>query len=277
MDPSHWPEQWSVPDRPDLQEYRSGMLFGEEGCQRIRDLMTRGEPTCLTMLGDTELGTWSYEALASTSGVQQEWLDALVLRTGFDHEDREFFQDCFETHAKQTPALLIQNHWPIAEAIAQRCLEAQGIQWRGERFVRRQQSWTKIDVHCIYSLEEYNCLVPILQGQKLLIFSGFAKELEKALHFGPWTITEAIQVPHRRQPKRQDWPRMLDALAKDDWTMAILCCGALAFPLANEVQALGKSAIDLGALDRIILGSDHAFRKGFGEAICSLGTDGLGC
>lgn len=285
MDPHHWPGKWSDPSQPGLASYRRGMVSGQAATRLLRKMLTGETPVSVAAFGDAEAALLGYDRLRELPGVSEECLSRLAERSGFvpaefawaRQEMREFLRHC--------SLALVMYCWPLAERIQAEAFTSQGVGWQREYLEVDGHRVPKVDVHTIYRLQEHGALADILAGQQVLVVSGYAEKVAARLacagfrtrHGLPdFEVTGALQVPGRFQPKKPYWTEIRSQFTRGDWTLALLSCGGLAFPLANAAHELGRKAVDWGKVDLCILGDEHPHTHGFEITGKTLSNDGEG-
>lgn len=109
-----------------------------------------------------------------------------------------------------------------------------------------------------------------LEGKKVLVVHPFAKTIksqferrDKLFENGllpdfKLEVLQAVQSIAGQKTEFEDWFAALDSMkeeiAKRDFDICILGCGAYGFPLASYVKKLGKQAIHLGGATQLLFG-----------------------
>lgn len=257
----HWPESWETMD---ISAYRSRFLTGRKACQWIVDTLNGREPAAIWGLSDGDVAWWCRDALARLPAVDREWLDRLALTTGLHPEDRDALWPLFDEACRNAPAWLCQFGWDIAERLIHAALTAHGVTIDAEGFGYARSRKSKVDCNAVYKLLGEGLWWPLLAGKRLALVSGQAEQLATRL-MDPafvrsasggditWSIATTITCPPLNQPKHNHWPRMRDELFSSDWDLLVCSAGSLSTIVCEHAREAGRKAIDIGALDVLIL------------------------
>ena len=127
----------------------------------------------------------------------------------------------------------------------------------------------------LWSLEPYRFSNPwtkALKGKKVLVIHPFANTIQQQYEkrkqiwgekeilpeFELQTLKAVQSAAGEKDERFVDWFEALDymkaEIAKRDFDIAIIGCGAYGFPLAAYIKELGKQAIHLGGATQLLFG-----------------------
>jgi hypothetical protein len=257
----HWPESWETTD---LTAYRAGFLTGREACQWIVDTLNGPEPVAIWGLSDGDVAWWCYDTLSSTSGIDRRWLDALALTSGLHPEDRNELWPLFDEACRNAPHWLVQFGWDIAERFTHAAFTAHGIGIEPNGFRHAGALKRKVDCNAVYKLLSEGLWWPLLASKRLAIVSGQAEALAIKLVDSEfvritgggdvaWSVVTTFSCPPVSEPKRTHWSRIRDILFTTEWDLLLCSSGSLSAILCEYARQTGRKALDIGALDTIII------------------------
>jgi hypothetical protein len=270
LDPQHWPQSWTMLDEQtslDLQTYRKGFIVGKEAAIRLRQTLTSPEPCSVFAIGDGEMGWWHREILSKIDGVHTHWLDELSYLAGFTKQNRLDFGLDFLRAINRLPFfLLINDSNNIPELMTYYSMKAYGMKFEDDCIVWDKYKKEKIDCNVVYQLYGYNEFFPILEGHKILLISGYSKELtellnskdfKKAHDASDYEIVRYIQCPAIGQEKKEFMKEVRKQIAINDWTLMLSSAGAMSAILCDYALDEGKKGFDIGAIGMMLLGYRH--------------------
>jgi hypothetical protein len=211
--------------------------------------------------GEGDVAWWCYDALVRTPSVDRRWLDALALTSGLHPEDRDELWPLFDQACRNAPHWLVQSGWDIAERFTHAAFTAHGVGVELDGFRYASGLKKKIDCNAVYKLLDEARWWPLLAGKRLSIVSGHAEALAARL-VDPefvratggsdvtWSVVTALACPPVSEPKRNCWPRMRDELFAAGWDLLLCAAGSLSAVLCEHARKAGRTAFDIGALDR---------------------------
>lgn len=221
------------------------------------------EPFYFASLGDAEMAL-----LASGYMYPTPELEGRLRACGFSRaflSARKEFRDAL----KSATLLGLQQRWPgiteKIEVILQLCGFA-------------MPPPNAVEVHLPYSMLADGSLFTFLAGRRVVLVGDKVAQvrdlfrnkafLEAHQHLGPMEKTKIVDV-YSTRPKAPSvegsktggsWLDLEPAtkwLARNDYDIAILGCGAVANFLARRIHATGRTAIDVGFVFEALLGNDQ--------------------
>jgi hypothetical protein len=208
---------------------------------------------------------WCYDALARLADVDRHWLDDLAYTSGLHPEDREALWPLFDEACRSAPAWLCQFGWDIAERFTHAAFIAHGVGIEPEGFRYAGSLKRKIDCNTVYRLLDEGLWRSLLEGKRLAIVSNQADGVAARLmdesfvraNGGSsvrWSVESRAFCPDKSARKRDHWPRMRDELFAAEWDLLLCSAGSLSAILCEHARQAGRKALDVGALDQVLLG-----------------------
>jgi len=241
--------------------YGSRILDTEMGGGLIYEYLASDKPCMIARIGSVEMQAIN-EKYNVAFGLKKETSDVkiktLYTNAGFfpcDKKALPHFEEVYRDACTDVDIMAVLNN-------------------RDEDYFAHSVS-KKIKYITLRALEPYYTDVPwsrVLRGKKVLVVNPFAdsisKQYQKRLLLfkdNPDILPEfeletmkAVQTIGGNTEGFADWFEALDymkkQISKRDFDIAILGCGAYAFPLASYCKRIGKKAIILGGATQILFG-----------------------
>jgi hypothetical protein len=170
----------------------------------------------------------------------------------------------FDEACRNAPQWLAQSVWDIAERFTHAAFTTHGLGVEPDGFRYAGAIKRKIDCNGVYKLFDEGFWWPLLDGKRLAIVSGHAEtlaarvmdaELVHATGGGEvtWSVATALTCPPVSEPKRSHWPWMRAELVATEWDLLLCAAGSLSAILCEHARRAGRQALDIGAVDRILL------------------------
>ena len=241
--------------------YNKRILLGEEGHNRIAELISRNAPLMVARLGSAELACLrNYLEMKGRKkrGYSRKISSAMANNAGFfpvDDASLDTFSEMFLDHLKQID---IMGVWfnQYEDVICNT--------WCGDAEL--------IDFDCLEPFRFADPWSSRLAGRKVLVVHPFVESIRKQYEekrrllfpssdvlpeFELKTI-RAVQSIGGSKVNFTTWfdayDHMCDEMAKVDFDICIIGAGAYGLPLASFAKQLGKQAIHLGGVTQILFG-----------------------
>lgn len=241
--------------------YRKQILLGEEGHDRIKELISRNEPVMVARVGSVELACLRHyleKRGEKRRGYGRKICSAMANNAGFfpvDDDSLDAFAKNFLEHLSHVDVMGIWFNQYENVICNNYCREAE--------------------------LVDFDCLEPFrftdpwsgrLAGRKVLVVHPFAesiikqyKEKRRFLFSSPDVLPDfdlktikSVQSIGGSKVNFATWfdayDYMCEEMAKVDFDICIIGAGAYGLPLAAFAKKLGKQAIHLGGVTQILFG-----------------------
>jgi hypothetical protein len=241
--------------------YRKEILFGEQGHERLRELISGREPLMLSRLGAVELSCLRY--FIEKRGSKRRPYPGKIRSTmsnqaGFfptDDRSLDAFAGLYLEQLSQVDVMgvwfnqfedvVCNSHCPDASLVDLDCFEP----------FRFAAPWTSL-----------------LAGRKVLVVHPFVESIQRQyrekrrlLFASPEVLPDfelktvkAVQSIGGSPVQFATWfdayRHMCDEIAKVDFDVCLIGAGAYGLPLASFVKQSGKQAVHLGGVTQIIFG-----------------------
>ena len=232
----------------------------ESGAEKIYSLLVRDEPCLIGRIGSTEMQTVNAclnVQMGLRQGIPQTVLDVVYCNAGFFPKSEKLIWRFFEEYTSamgKTDIMALLGSGDEDYALKRYCTHADAISLRALEPYYADRPWTRA-----------------LRGKRVLVVHPFVKSIEKQYQkrsllfnhpdilpdFDLVTI-RAVQTIADNTEGFDDWFQALDHMKKQislaEFDIAIIGCGAYAFPLGAYVKDLGKKAVVLAGATQILFG-----------------------
>ncbi len=241
--------------------YRQEIHFGQEGHDRVTDLITSGEPLLVARLGSVELTCLRH--YLEKRGVNNREYSRKIKSTmanpaGFFPADDASLDAFAELYLEHLPQVDIMGVWynQYEDVICNSCCRDAEL----------------VDLDCLEPFRFSNPWSSRLAGRKVLVVHPFAESIQKQysekrhlLFPSPDVLPDfeliTLKTVQSIAGSKVDFPtwfdayhHMCDEIAKIDFDVCIIGAGAYGLPLASFAKQLGKQVIHLGGVTQILFG-----------------------
>lgn len=243
------------------QQYDKPVKTGEEGNERLKELILSGKPFMAGKFGGNEIRTIAdilfEESGGHLGGLSKRQRFKITNQAGFFPDDKNEiikFVKLFTELGVQADLLAVWNMFMQPE-IAKR--------------VTPNAEYTELR-----SLEPYyfsNPWTEALKNKKVLVIHPFANTIEAQYkkreelfekdilpEFELVTLQAVQTIAGKKDERFATWFEALDYMYEEsrkiDFDIALLGCGAYGFPLAAKIKECGKQAIHIGGALQILFG-----------------------
>lgn len=246
-------------------------LDREKANHLIYGLLTRNEPCMISRFGSGEIGVvTNYLALHNTENIFRQCAKYITDDFGMPWWDKLFFKSM-----RNNMGIFPENIATL-ERFARRYLnDTPLIDLLGS--FNYTEKWLPLDntpkVHleCLYPFFVDKPWTSALKGKNVLVIHPFAETIQsqyarRELLFDNQNVLpeynlktlRAVQSNAGNEVPYADWFEALkwmeDEIAKIDFDICIIGCGAYGLPLAATVKRMGKKAIHLGGGSQLLFG-----------------------
>ncbi len=238
----------------------------------MRERLTSGEPCMISRLGTGEIGiVTNYLAVHDRRPFLERCRQYIVNDAGLPWWDKLFFK------SMRLNAGIFPETVGTLERFAERYLrDIPEIDLLGsfnytERWLPLKADAPRVHLECLYPFWVENPWTLALKGRKVLVVHPFAETIRaqyarRELLFGnPGVLPEyelktlrAVQSNAGNEVPFRDWFEALkwmeDEMARADFDVCILGCGAYGLPLAAAAKRMGKQAVHLGGGSQLLFG-----------------------
>lgn len=230
---------------------RGGMIY---------ELLMSKEPCFVGRIGSSEMQTLNAclnVKMGLKHNLPQEKIDTIYNNAGFFPKSEKLIWRFFEEYISAIEKIDIM-----------------AVLGNGDEDYILNRYCTNVDVISLRAIEPYYSNEPwtrALEGKKILVIHPFAETIEEQftkrerLFDNPYILPnfelktiKAVQTVADNTEGFDDWFQALDymkeQIRKIDFDIAIIGCGAYAFPLGAYVKKLGKKAIVLAGATQILFG-----------------------
>jgi hypothetical protein len=241
--------------------YHREIRFGQEGHDRVEELISRNEPLLVTRLGSVELSCLRFyleKRSGKNKGYSGKIKSTMSNPAGFfpvDDASLDAFAELYLEHLPQVDAMGVWFN-PYEDVICNtRCGNAE-----------------LVDLDCLEPFRFTNPWSGRLAGRKVLVVHPFAESIKNQytgkrhlLFPSPDVLPDfelqtlkSVQSIAGSPVEFATWfdayHHMCDEIAKVDFDICIIGAGAYGLPLASFAKRLGKQAIHLGGVTQILFG-----------------------
>jgi hypothetical protein len=241
--------------------YQKQILFGQEGHDRVVELISRNEPLLVARLGSVELSCLRFY-LEKRDGKKRRYSrkigSTMSNPAGFFPINDESLDAFAELYLEHLPHVDLMGVWfnQYEDVICNTyCRDAE-----------------LVDLDCLEPFRFSNPWSSTLAGRKVLVVHPFVESIKKQysekrdlLFPSPDVLPEfelktlkTVQSIAGAQVDFATWfdacRHMCDEIAKVDFDTCIIGAGAYGLPLASFAKKLGKQAIHLGGVTQILFG-----------------------
>lgn len=241
--------------------YRQHIHFGQEGHDRVTDLISRNKPAMIARLGSVELSSLRYfleKRNGKNSSYSRKIKSTMSNPAGFfpvNDESLDAFAELYLEHLPQVDVMGVWfNHYE--DVIC-------NTHCRGAELV---------DLDCLEPFRFVNPWSSRLAGRKVLVVHPFVESIKKQyaekrrlLFPSPDVLPDfelktlkTVQSIAGAKVNFATWfdayRHMCDEIAKVNFDICIIGAGAYGLPLASFAKQSGKQAIHLGGVTQILFG-----------------------
>ena len=231
----------------------------ETDTKAIVTLLDSDKPCMISRFGSTELQTLCYIKFYPFSlPLKKRTFYNIQYASGFfpvTHENLKKFYDLYKTDVKELDLLV---SWRIEELLFKRWLRKNDYVKKTtlDEFYEHEHPWTSV-----------------LKGKKVLVVHPFAETIvdqysqhrkvlfanpEVLPEFGSLQVVKAVQSVAGNPVGFDSWFDALvwmeQEISNKDFDIALLGCGAYAFPLAAYIKRMGKKAVHMGGVLQFLFG-----------------------
>ena len=262
---------WRAIAKPNFPRYE-GDIDRQRANDMIYDLLSAGNPCMISRYGSGEIGIVSnYLMIHSRESMWRKYRQYVTGNLGMPWWDKKFFI------AMRRNAGIFPESFDILERFSERYLaDSPEIDLLGsfnynERFMPLRNDVKRVHLECLYPFFVERPWTRVLRGKKVLIVHPFVETIERQRQVREkvfenadvWPEYEikyvrAVQSNAGGEVPFADWFEALkymeDEIAKVDFDVCILGCGAYGLPLAATVKRMGKQAIHMGGGSQLLFG-----------------------
>lgn len=240
--------------------YDKGVLFGQQGHDRLKDMLARREPLMLSRLGSVELSCLRYflEKRGRKRGYSSRVRSTMSNQAGFFPTDDASLDAFAELYLEQLAQVDVMGVWfnQFEEVICNRyCPGA-----------------TLVDLDCFEPFRFCAPWTSLLAGRRVLVVHPFVESIRsqyqqkrRLLFPSPDLLPEfelktvqAVQSIGGSPVGFGTWfdayRHMCGEIAKEEYDLCLIGAGAYGLPLASFVKQSGKQAIHMGGVTQILFG-----------------------
>jgi hypothetical protein len=159
---------------------------------------------------------------------------------------------------------LVQCGWDIAERFTNAAYAEHGLGVEPDGFRCVGALKRKVDCNAVYKLLGEGLWWPLLAGKRLALVSGHGEAMAaRLMDVGfvrasggdevTWSVATSIICPPANESKWTHWPQMRGDLFVAEWDLLPCAAGSLSELLCEHARQSGRTAFDIGALDRQLL------------------------
>ena len=241
--------------------YRQDIRFGQEGHDRITELLSLDVPVLVARIGAVELSCLRFyleKRCAKNRGYSRKIRSTMANNAGFfpvDDASLDAFAEMFLKHLTQVDLMGVWFNQYEDVICNTRCRAAE-----------------LVDLDCFEPFRFVKPWSSMLAGRKVLVVHPFAESIAKQyaekrhqLFSAPDILPDftlitlkSVQSIAGAQVGFATWfdayRSMCDEMAQIDFDICIIGAGAYGLPLASFAKQLGKQAIHLGGVTQILFG-----------------------
>jgi hypothetical protein len=241
--------------------YHQKIHFGQEGHDRVSELISRNEPLLVARLGSVELSCLRFY-LEKRNGNKKRYSgkirSTMSNPAGFFPVDDVSLDSFAELYLEQLPQVDIMGVWfnQYEDVICNTCCGNAEL----------------VDFDCLEPFRFRNPWSSRLAGRKVLVVHPFVESIKKQyeenrhlLFSSPdvlpdfelitlKTVQSIAGAPVDFATWFDAYRHMCDEIARVDFDICIIGAGAYGLPLASFAKQLGKQAIHLGGVTQILFG-----------------------
>jgi len=241
--------------------YRQNIRFGQEGHDRVAELISRNEPLLVARIGAVELACLRFyleKRRAKDKHYSKKIKDTMFNNAGFfpvGDASLDSFAEMYLDHLTQVDVLGVWFNQFEDEICNTWCRDAE-----------------LVDLDCFEPFRFSNPWSAALKGRKVLVVHPFVESIRKQyeekrqlLFSSPDILPDfelitlkSVQSIAGSKVDYATWfdayHHMCDEIARIDFDICLIGAGAYGLPLAYHVKQLGKQAIHLGGVTQILFG-----------------------
>ena len=241
--------------------YRREIRYGQEGHDRIAELVSRNEPLLVARLGSVELSCLHFY-LEKRSNKKRSYSRKITATmsnpAGFFPVDDASLDAFAELYLEHLPHVDAMGVWfnPYEDVICNTCCGNAEL----------------VDFDCLEPFRFSNPWSSRLAGRKVLVVHPFVESIQKQyaekrhLLFPSPDVLPDFELKTLKTVQSiagspvdfatwfDAYHHMCDEMAKLDFDICIVGAGAYGLPLASFAKQLGKQAIHLGGVTQILFG-----------------------
>lgn len=258
--------------RPKFEPDGNQFLDRQEANDKIYKLLESDSPCMVARFGTTEIGILTnYITTHSKKSIISRCYDYIVDNTGMPWWDKLYVEKC-----KWASGIFPQSIETL-ERFSERYFEdIPHIDLLGsfnytEKFMPLRDDVQKVHLECLYPFFVEHPWTKALRGKKVLVVHPFTETIKaqcarrERLFDNADVLPEfelktlrAVQTGADSKCEFSDWFEALkymeDEIAKIDFDIAIIGCGAYGLPLAATIKRMGKKAVHLGGGSQLLFG-----------------------
>jgi hypothetical protein len=241
--------------------YQQQILFGQQGHDSVKELLSRREPIMVSRMGAVELSSLRYyleKRETRKKAYSRKIQTTMSNQAGFfpvDDKSLDAFAEMFLGHLAQVDVMGVWFNQYEDVVCNKYCGNA-----------------TLVDLDCLEPFRFSNPWSAVLAGRKVLVVHPFVESIRKQYEekrrllfacpdvlpdFELKTI-KAVQSIGCSPVDFATWfdayHYMCDEIANEEFDLCLIGAGAYGLPLASFVKQLGKQAIHLGGVTQILFG-----------------------
>lgn len=236
------------------------MQFSKDLREDAETLIDWPHPYTFFPIGDGELSWWIYPWVRRDKNFARltKWphLDVMALRSGLDPYNDRVLGAMFEEAIYSSPFVVAHHQWMNIMHLSATVLDTAGLLEKDKKF---------LDCALVYHAYDMRVLHRLFKNMRLLLIGSRSHLIAQKLGEKKFiednqlelNVVGSVWTPSRfEQPKN---PYLMDILGEvkkaPEFDIALLACGSLSFVIGQVIRGtLGKTAIDFGCIDRMILG-----------------------
>lgn len=238
----------------------------------IYQILSSDNPCMISRLGSIEIGIiFNYLMIHGSESLVSKCINFVSGNTGLPWWDTLFFK------SMKNNAGIFPESIDILERFSERYLhdipeiDLLGSFNYAEKFIPLRSDVIKVHLECLYPFWTELPWTLALKGKRVLVVHPFAESIKsqscrRSLIFKNQNIWPeynlitlcAVQSNAGNNVSFRDWFEALkwmeDEIAKIDFDICILGCGAYGLPLAATIKRMGKKAIHMGGGTQLLFG-----------------------
>lgn len=238
-----------------IKNYASTVYFGQDGNDKLFELVASGKPVFITRFGSVELNTLN-EFLRG-KGYSEQTFTSMRNNAGFFPADKDSFDKFSNIYFDSIKNIDSCAVW--------------FNKGEGEILKQNVPGALLVELGCLNSWLYKNPYTSILGGKKVLVIHPFENTILSQIKnrekiFKDQNILPPCEIKIIKAPQTiagntdgySSWFEALDSTKKKidetDFDIALLGCGAYGLPLGAYIKSKGKTAIHIGGSLQLLFG-----------------------
>jgi len=241
--------------RRSIKNYKSTVYFGQDGNNKLLQLLSENRPLFITRFGGFEL--CCLNAYRNKKGYDDELKHVMRYNTGFfpvNDDNLNKFSELYFDSIKSID-----------------CCAVWFNDGEGQILSENVPAALLVELSCLNSFIFNNPYTKVLEGKKVLVIHPFENTIKKQFEirqklFANPDVLPQFELKFIKAPQTiagntdgyESWFEALEATKKKisacDFDIALIGCGAYGLPLGAYVKSLGKTAIHIGGALQLLFG-----------------------